>query len=116
MILDFGLATNISMDALNEGPIAGTPAYMPPEQSVGSLLSEPFGSFRLVRRRCDALSCPHGRLPFTGDISEVLNDEQRMEPASPSTVVPDIPALDVLCRELLRRDASARPPWRSSNI
>ncbi len=111
VILDFGLITEVAPAALGEIPvIAGTPAYMSPEQAAGSRVGEASDWYSVGVILYQALT---GRLPFTGKVSQVLSNKQNFEASAPSKVAPEIPEdLDALCRELLRRDPQARPDGR----
>lgn len=108
VLLDFGLVT----ESLPEGRhrsviVAGTPAYMSPEQGAGSELSEVSDWYSVGVMLYEALT---GRLPFTGSYLDVLNDKLQHEPVPPADLVPEVPAdLDALCRDLLRRDPAMRP-------
>jgi eukaryotic-like serine/threonine-protein kinase len=108
VLLDFGLVTeSVSEGTHHSFIVAGTPAYMSPEQGAGDGLSEASDWYSVGVMLYEALT---GRLPFTGGYLEVLNDKLRHEPVPPSAVVADVPAdLDALCRDLLRRDPAMRP-------
>ncbi len=111
VILDFGLITEVASPALGEIPvIVGTPAYMSPEQGAGSPVGEASDWYSVGVMLYEALTA---RLPFTGEVRQILSNKQRFEASSPSKVAPEIPEdLDALCRELLRRDPQARPAGR----
>jgi serine/threonine protein kinase len=108
VLLDFGLITELTP----EGPtqsihLFGTPAYMSPEQAAGVTLSEASDWYSVGVMLYEALT---RRLPFTGQILEVLERKQSVEPVAPSKLVPSVPEdLDLLCRNLLHRDPRSRP-------
>ena len=107
VILDFGLV--METEPHLSGPrryLAGTPAYMSPEQAAGEQLSKASDWYSVGVMLYQALT---GDLPFTGQVFEVLAKKQREEPPSPSEVVQGIPEdLNALCCALLRRDPEAR--------
>jgi serine/threonine protein kinase len=108
VLLDFGLVTESVRQGTHHSLIvAGTPAYMSPEQGAGDELAEASDWYSVGVMLYEALT---GRLPFTGGYLEVLNDKLRHEPVPPAAVFADVPAdLDSLCRDLLRRDPARRP-------
>ena len=123
VILDFGLV--LERDNLlgrRSGPkvahsgsdydtdtrLAGTIAYMSPEQAAGAGLSEASDWYSVGVMLFESLS---GNLPFEGTTSEVLSAKQARKPAPPLdhhvTGVPE--DLSALCRDLLQSQPSARP-------
>ncbi|MDB4965403.1 MAG: ATPase/protein kinase family protein [Myxococcales bacterium] len=111
-ILDFGLVTELDREnntATVEG-LAGTAAYMSPEQGARQPLGPPSDWYAVGVVLYEALT---GRLPFVGGSTDVLMDKQRFEPPRAREIAPDAPPdLDELCQELLRRDPEARPNAR----
>ena len=108
VILDFGLAMPIapggSTDTLR---LAGTPAYMAPEQASRQPASEASDWYSVGVVLYRALT---GVLPFSGDVLQLLRDKRDRDPTPPSTLVKGVPEnLETLCLELLRRAPSARP-------
>jgi hypothetical protein len=109
-LLDFGLVRPVDDDVhlTPSGAVAGTPAYMAPEQARG----------QEVDARCDlfSLGCvlyhtATGQLPFQGDdpMSLVLALATQ-QPAPPRQLNPDVPAgLNDLILRLLAKDPAARP-------
>lgn len=117
-LLDFGIAKRLvpepsSEDATTasqltgEGDVVGTLAYMSPEQVQG----------RAVDARTDLFSlgsvlyeCLVGVRPFAGaSRAETIGLLLHVDPAPPSTVVPDLgPMYDTLCADLLRKVPSER--------
>src|SRR5260221_3263323 len=104
-LLDFGLVKDLAMDQTNT--VAGTPAYMSPEQAAGLPLAEASDWYNVGAMLYEALT---GCLPFSGSPLEVLRQKEKSEPPAPIELVPGIPRdLDALCRDLLRRDPARRP-------
>ena len=108
VLLDFGLVTeSIAHGTHHSLVVAGTPAYMSPEQGAGDELSEASDWYSVGVMLYEALT---GRLPFTGGYLEVLSEKLHHEPVPPAAVTAGVPAdLDALCRDLLRRDPAQRP-------
>jgi hypothetical protein len=114
LLMDFGLAKDVSGQAsFNSlsGMVAGTPAYMSPEQAKG-LTAE-------VDQRTDVYACgiilyelATGRCPFGGDtlfdtIRAVVSDEP--QPPAKLSVEVDA-ALDAVILRCLEKDKDARYP------
>ncbi|WP_437624417.1 serine/threonine-protein kinase [Sorangium sp. So ce1151] len=110
VILDFGLVTELNPGPLDQstGQMAGTPAYMAPEQGADEPLSPACDWYAVGVMLHEALT---GRPPFLGAALEVIMQKHLEEPPPPRALAPDIPAdLDQLCAALLRRRAEDRPP------
>lgn len=108
-IADFGLAVHESAQQQRKGQVAGTWAYMSPEQLRGE-------SHRLDGRSdiwslgiilYEVLS---GRRPFTGDSAETLcADIQERDPRPPRQIDPEIPTeLERICMKCLAKRAAQR--------
>lgn len=103
-VIDFGVAR--FLDRVGETTVAGTPAYMPPEQWAGEI--EP-------RTDVYALGCALyellvGATPFTGTIAEVLQAHREQLAAPPSRVRAGIPdALEDLVLRMLAKEPGMRP-------
>ncbi len=110
-ILDFGLITELKSDrAQPKESLAGTAAYMSPEQGAQLALSPASDWYAVGVMLYEALT---GRQPFVGSPTDLLMDKQQFEPAPPCQLQPDTPQdLNALCVELLRRDPEARPAAR----
>jgi len=107
-LLDFGLVVDLSTvesDAKSE--IAGTPAYMAPEQFVG--LTTPASDWYAVGVMLyQALS---GNLPFRGTVNDIFRNKQTGSPPPLSADAPE--DLTRLCEELLSLHAQHRPDARA---
>ncbi|QEL16262.1 WD40 repeat domain-containing serine/threonine protein kinase [Limnoglobus roseus] len=105
-ILDFGLAVVAAEDA--PAGVAGTPAYMAPEQAAGRVVD---GRADLFSLGCVLYVLATGRLPFTGEtrtallISIAVDDPPPVRAANPGLPV----ALDELIGRLLRKEPADRP-------
>jgi WD40 repeat protein/serine/threonine protein kinase len=110
-ILDFGLACALGPLApgdRRENTIAGTPAYMAPEQASGQGGDARVDLFSLG---CVLYRMATGRAPFRGDdVLTTLMSVALEEPPRPRALNPKLPRrLDVLIWRLLRKKASDRP-------
>jgi serine/threonine protein kinase/tetratricopeptide (TPR) repeat protein len=109
VLLDFGLAVELSPTGADRAPgeVAGTAAYMAPEQAAGLSLSPACDWYAVGVMLYQALT---GRLPFTGSVLDVLQAKQCAEPPAPGDIVEGVPPdLHGLCAELIRRDPAGRP-------
>jgi serine/threonine protein kinase len=109
VLLDFGLVVPLGADGQSKAlHVAGTPAYMAPEQGAGETISEASDWYAAGVMLFQALT---GMTPFSGLRSSALMEaKQRDEAPAPSQLAPGVPEdLDRLCVALLRRDPSTRP-------
>jgi serine/threonine protein kinase len=109
-VADFGLAVR-EEDYLQQGRIAGTPAYMSPEQvrGEGHRLDGRSDLFSLGVVMYQMLT---GRLPFPGQTREEFAHQiTTQQPPLPRSLKGDIPAeLERICCKLLSKRASDRYP------
>ena len=111
LLSDFGIARALDMPELtNEGRTIGTPAYMAPEQCVGS---------REVTGRADIYSlgavlfrCLVGRAPFTGTTTQILHAHVYAPLSLPNDLLASLPP-DLI--EVLRRSLAKEPEERYAN-
>ena len=110
VVLDFGLVTEIDAPiwAARGRSVAGTVAFMSPEQARAEALTEASDWYSVGVILYQALT---GRLPVDGvDFVELLARKQTVEPTAPHLIDPTAPAdLSRLALELLDRDPTARP-------
>ena len=110
VLLDFGLVTEIGRDGIAntaEERVVGTPAYMSPEQGLGTAVTAASDWYAVGVILYEALT---GELPIAGAGQEVLMRKNLVDPTPPQDLVRGIPPqLCDLCTDLLRRDPSTRP-------
>lgn len=111
VILDFGVACERSVEpgsAVRDVVVAGTPAYMSPEQALGEAMSAASDWYAFGTMLYEALS---GRLPFGGTLLEMLSAKTSRDPPPIDTA--DAPAdLVALAQELLAQRPGQRPTGR----
>ncbi len=114
LVTDFGLAKEISGGATltSSGMVMGTPAYMAPEQAVGS---GNLGSSIDARTDVYALGaifyeCLAGRAPFSGENAiEVLQKVLSEDPPPPRRGHPELDRdLETICLKAMEKDKSRR--------
>jgi serine/threonine-protein kinase len=100
LLADFGIA-RIAGDARQDGHrVAGTPAYMSPEQWQGGPLDGRSDEYSLALMFYELVT---GRRPFTGETSaELMEQHLHVEPPRPRQINPGIPGPveDVMLRAL----------------
>jgi serine/threonine protein kinase len=113
VVLDFGLTVPQSQrDAAGAatGPgrqLAGTPAYMSPEQAKGRTIGPASDWYAVGSILYEALT---GQLPFSGGTARVLRAKQTDAPRPIVGLVPDLPEdLGELCMALLAHAPFTRP-------
>jgi eukaryotic-like serine/threonine-protein kinase len=109
--LDFGLACGLEDEdrlVTHDGTIAGTPAYMPPEQALGQTLSEVSDWYAVGVMLYQVLA---GQLPIDGrNANELLRRKLERDPTPLSRLNSQVPApLADLCMRLLAREPEERP-------
>jgi serine/threonine protein kinase/tetratricopeptide (TPR) repeat protein len=109
VLLDFGLVADTARGSpLSEVGMAGTAAYMAPEQALGKPVGPESDWYSLGVVLYEALT---GVLPFEGSQLQILMQKQQaLPPPRPAAQIVDVPEdLDRMCSELLERDPLRRP-------
>jgi serine/threonine-protein kinase len=106
-VLDFGIARELDAGATIAGEVAGTPAYMAPEQAKGERVDHRCDLFALGVIAYELLA---GALPFEGTGVDVIVSNITQEPPSIATRTgADVdPALEAFVRALMAREAADR--------
>src|SRR6185312_1175244 len=106
-VMDFGIARRVqeTMSTLSRVEVAGTPAYMAPEQELGQAVTPAADVFALGACTYQLLT---GRVPFPGG-GMMMKAEKKFRPAS--EIAPSLPkaADDVIARALEPEPAKRWP-------
>jgi hypothetical protein len=107
LILDFGLVKELESTSIEQSvALAGSPAYMAPEQAGGGPISAAVDWYAVGVMLFRSIT---GVLPFQGDWHEVLRRKQAEDAPNPRTLNPDAPEdLSEICLDLLRRSPELR--------
>jgi eukaryotic-like serine/threonine-protein kinase len=112
VLLDFGLATSIVRREFIDGQIAGTPAYLSPEQCFDANVSPASDWYSVGATLYHALT---GRPPFRGTPREVIGQKVIVDPEPVSKVAPETAdELGDVCMALLHRDPALRLSGREA--
>ncbi len=107
VILDFGLVAEQHARRSDAARVVGTVEYMAPEQASGLPTSPASDWYSVGIMLFEALT---GRLPFTGNLLEMLSQRIVADAPSVRSLCPDAPAdLSTLCMALLAREPEDRP-------
>jgi eukaryotic-like serine/threonine-protein kinase len=107
VVTDFGIARALDGEARMTNGIAGTPAYMAPEQLIGAKVDARTDLYALGVVLFELLS---GELPFVGDTPIAIAVQRLHQPPRDLASLRDIPAAMVeVVGQLLARDPAGRP-------
>jgi serine/threonine protein kinase len=109
VLLDFGLVTSVAGSSLDPtmGRIAGTPAYMSPEQASGETLSPSSDWYSVGVMLYETLT---RHFPFSGSTRGVSTETAGSALLPVEAWDPHVPSdLSRLCLDLLARDPKRRP-------
>ncbi len=107
VLLDFGLVTDLDFSKSGSAVVAGTPAYMSPEQCESLPLKEASDWYSAGVMLYQVLT---GRLPFDGGWHEILHRKVTASPRPIRDYATGVPRdLEDLCLRLLHPDAAQRP-------
>jgi predicted Ser/Thr protein kinase len=109
-LLDFGVCKMAaeSANVTRVGNLLGTPHYMAPEQGKNARVADPRSDIYAVGCMLYEMLC--GRLPFGGDMIDVLMAHQSRRPEPPRRLNPEVPPeLDQLVMTMLAKDPTDRP-------
>ncbi|MFI5302441.1 MAG: serine/threonine-protein kinase [Polyangiales bacterium] len=111
VVIDVGLARAID-EAREEGDaVAGTAAYLPPEQASDRPIAPAIDVYAMGVLLFEAMT---GALPFAGPADDLMLRKQTVSASSLSFVLGDAPEdLDALCVAMLRRAPELRPTARA---
>jgi serine/threonine protein kinase len=105
-VIDYGVARSIHEPALPDSAIAGTPAFMAPEQWHGA----PTPASDVYALGCLVYESVTGRPVFSGALPQLMTAHCDHLPARPATICPDLePELDRLIMRMLAKDPAMRP-------
>jgi serine/threonine-protein kinase len=107
-ITDFGLAV-VSEELRGDDVLAGTPAYMAPEQLKGQAVTQRSDIYALGLVLYELFT---GKRVFEAkSINELLQLHEKSTPATPSSHVKDMdPLVERVIMQCLEKDPKARPP------
>jgi len=108
-LIDFGICSDVGTSSMNEtGVVAGTPAYMAPEQLVGGAVSAATDVYALGALLYWLWA---GEVPFSGLTADLLRDKREgcFPPATLFGATPN-ETLDALLGRMLAPEPADRPP------
>ena len=105
-VIDYGVARTVHEPATSDHTIAGTPAFMPPEQWYGA----PVAASDVYALGVLLYELVTGRPLFSGSLPELMAAHCEQLPIRPSAICCDLdPDLDRLIVRMLAKDPAMRP-------
>lgn len=109
-VSDFGLARRVEDNSslTADGSVLGTPAYMAPEQAAGktAAVGPASDQYSVGVMLYEILT---GRVPFRGNIPQILQKVIRDQPQRPKELNPDVPEdLEAICLKALAKNPAQR--------
>ena len=105
-VVDFGIAHVEASDLTDTGAMLGTPAYMSPEQCLGTQVDHRSDLFSAGVILYQLLT---GDKPFTGSVTTIIQKVLRQEPLPPSELNPTLsPASDRVVARAMSKKPEAR--------
>ena len=105
-VVDFGIAHVEASDLTDTGAMLGTPAYMSPEQCLGTQVDHRSDLFSAGVILYQLLT---GDKPFTGSVTTIIQKVLRQEPLAPSELNPTLsPAWDKVVARAMAKKPEAR--------
>ena len=110
VVLDFGIVLPLrgaEHKRESRERMAGTPAYMAPEQGTGASLTAASDWYGVGIMLYEALT---GHVPFRGKLHDVMEKKRCIDPPPPMLFGEGVPRdLDAMCMDLLARAPAHRP-------
>ena len=107
-VVDFGLAVHETAQAQLQGEVAGTPAYMSPEQFRGEV-HRLDGRTDIWSLGCVFYQLLTGRCPFHGDVNQLYDEVLNKAPKPPRQIDDRIPReLEAICFKCLSKSVDDR--------
>jgi serine/threonine-protein kinase len=105
-VIDYGVARSVHEPALTDTEIAGTPAFMPPEQWQGA----PVAASDVYALGAMLYELVTGQPVFSGSLPQLLTAHCDRLPARPQSLCADLaPEIDRLIMRMLAKDPAMRP-------
>jgi serine/threonine-protein kinase len=105
-VIDYGVARSVHEPPLRDSEIAGTPAYMAPEQWYGT----PGTASDVYALGAVLYELVAGRPAFSGSLPRLMAAHCEEHPVRPGALCKDLaPELDHLIMRMLAKDPTARP-------
>ena len=105
-VIDFGVSRSLDEPPPGEASIAGTPAYMAPEQWRG----EPEPASDVYALGCVLYELITGEVPFDGSLPELMIAHMNKRPARPTWLRAGLPVdVERLIMRALSKDPAMRP-------